>query len=102
MKDFKVTFQGRQFDCLDKGFAKDEPVDIVIRPEDIKVVAAGSGMLPGKVSSVTFKGVHYEMMIDSQDYTWMVHSTVMAPVDSIVGLNIYPNDIHIMKKRRGE
>jgi len=100
-QDFKVTFQGRQFDCLDKGFTKDEQVDIVIRPEDIKVVAAGNGMLPGKVTSVTFKGVHYEMMIDSQDYTWMVHSTVMAPEGSLVGLNIYPNDIHIMKKRRG-
>jgi spermidine/putrescine transport system ATP-binding protein len=99
-EDLKVTFMGRQFNCLDKGFARDEDIDVVIRPEDIKVVSADSGMLSGQVSSVTFKGVHYEMMIEGQGYTWMVHSTVMAPVDSFVGLDIYPNDIHIMKKRR--
>ena len=98
-KDFLVSFMGRQFTCLDKGFGEREHVDVVIRPEDIKVVSADQGMLTGIVRTVTFKGVHYEMMIEGENYTWMVHSTVMAPEGSEVGLNIMPDDIHIMKKK---
>jgi spermidine/putrescine transport system ATP-binding protein len=98
-KDYMVRFMGRQFPCVDKGFDKEEKVDVVIRPEDIKVVPWQEGMLSGIVRSATFKGVHYEMMIDGEDYTWMVHSTILAPVDSKVGLSILPNDIHIMKKK---
>jgi len=101
IRDFQVSFMGKAFECVDKGFKEMENVDVVIRPEDIKVVPMGTGMLEGIVRSVTFKGVHYEMMIEGSGYTWMVHSTVMAPVDSEVGLNILPNDIHIMKKSNG-
>ena len=99
-EDFLVTFLDRKFKCVDKGFGKDEEVEGVIRPEDIKVVPANCGMLAGKVTSVTFKGVHYEMIIEGRGYTWMVHSTLMVAVGREVGLDIYPNDIHIMKKRR--
>lgn len=98
IEDLKVSFADRVFDCVDKGFGVNEAVDIVIRPEDIKIVEEGKGMLKGKVKSVIFKGVHYEMMITSMGVDWMVHSTAMEQVDSNVGLNILPNDIHIMKR----
>lgn len=102
LEDYLVHFQGRQFECLDKGFTANEAVDIVIRPEDIKLVSADEGMLTGEVQSVVFKGVHYEMMIESSEFRWMVHSTQMEEVGNRVGLKILPNDIHIMKKVRGD
>lgn len=98
-RDYLVTFMGKQVPCVDKGFATQEEVDVVIRPEDVKVVPREEGILEGIVRSVTFKGVHYEMMIQSDGYTWMVHSTLMAPENTTVGLNILPDDIHIMKKK---
>ena len=98
-RDYLVTFMGKQVPCVDKGFATQEEVDVVIRPEDVKVVPREEGILEGVVRSVTFKGVHYEMMIQSDGYTWMVHSTLMAPENTTVGLNILPDDIHIMKKK---
>ena len=73
---------------------------MVIRPEDLKVVPEQEGMLTGVVQSVIFKGVHYEMMIKSSEFLWMVHSTLMEEVGSTVGLTLRPNDIHIMKKVR--
>ncbi|WP_129723749.1 spermidine/putrescine ABC transporter ATP-binding protein [Xylanivirga thermophila] len=97
-KDYLVSFSERNFQCVDKGFANDELVDVVIRPEDIKIVPQDQGMLVGTVKSVTFKGVHYEMMVDSNEFTWKVHSTLMEPTGTNVGLKILPNDIHIMKK----
>ena len=98
-KDFLLNFSGRDFDCVDKGFEENLPVDVVIRPEDIKIVPDKSnGMLYGVVESVIFKGVHYEMKIVSGDYTWTVHSTAMAPKGTEVGLNILPDEIHIMRK----
>ncbi|HPT77971.1 MAG TPA: ABC transporter ATP-binding protein [Candidatus Atribacteria bacterium] len=100
-EDYKVTFLGRQFDCVDKGFMPNEPVDVVVRPEDIKVRPQSEGMLVGKVISVTFKGVHYEMKIEGLNgagYVLTVHSTLMAEEGSVVGLSIDPFDIHIMKK----
>lgn len=97
-KDYLVSFLGQQFSCLDKDFGKNEEVDVVIRPEDIKIVDPVDGMLAGTVKSVIFKGVHYEMMIEGQGYTWTVHSTIMENVDNRVGFDIQPNDIHIMKK----
>jgi len=99
-QDYLVTFMGKQFRCVDKGFDVNEEVDVVIRPEDIKVVSPTEGMLGGVVKSVTFKGVHYEMLIEGQGYTWTVHSTMMADVNTRVSLDIQPNDIHIMKKGR--
>lgn len=97
-EDFLVSFAGRKFECVDKGFGIEEKVDVVVRPEDIKVVPEDKGMLTGTVISVTFKGVHYEMIVDSNSYKWMIHSTTMEPAGCKVGLNIRPNDIQIMKK----
>ncbi|NLU35902.1 MAG: ABC transporter ATP-binding protein [Clostridiales bacterium] len=98
-RDYLVTFAGKQVPCVDKGFDAQEEVDVVIRPEDVKVVPREEGILEGVVRSVTFKGVHYEMMIEGEGHTWMVHSTLMAPENTRVGLNIRPDDIHIMKKK---
>jgi spermidine/putrescine transport system ATP-binding protein len=98
-EDFVVTFEGKTFTCVDKGFEKGEAIDVVIRPEDIKIVPEAEGMLKGKVESVFFKGVHYEMTVQSGNTTWLIHSTLMEEVGALVGLNIYPNDIHIMKKQ---
>lgn len=98
LEDFLVDFAGYRFKCLDKGFNRNEDVDVVVRPEDIKLVPSDQGMLRGKVLSVIFKGVHYEMMVQSEGIKWMVQNTHMKPVDSMVGINILPDDIHIMKK----
>ncbi|WIV11311.1 spermidine/putrescine ABC transporter ATP-binding protein [Proteiniborus sp. MB09-C3] len=98
VRDLLVEFAGAQFPCVDKGFGENTPVDIVIRPEDIKVVPEKEGMLTGLVTSVTFKGVHYEMMVQEKDREWMIHSTVMEPVGSHIGMVIDPESIHIMKK----
>ena len=96
--DRLVEMLGVEFPCVDEGFGKDEPVDVVVRPEDIEVVPAADGMLTGTVESVIFKGVHYEMMIDTGDMRWKVHSTAMQPAGSRVGLRIVPFNIHIMHK----
>jgi len=98
LDDYLVRFFDYDFKCVDKGFEKNENIWVVVRPEDIKVVPYDEGMIRGKVQSVVFMGVHYEMRIESGDFTWLVHSTVYEPVGTDVGLNIYPNDIHIMKK----
>lgn len=96
-KDYLVSFAGQEFACLDAGFNENELVDVVIRPEDIKFDKQ-HGRIPGIVKSVVFKGVHYEMHIESENFTWIVHSTAMEPVGTPVLLDLYPNDIHIMKK----
>ena len=98
-KDYLVNFQNVDFACVDAGFGENIGVDVVVRPEDIKIVSAGEGMLKGIVQSVTFKGVHYEIMIESNDLLWMVHSTAIAHVGDEVGMVIMPEDIHIMKRR---
>ncbi|GAB6087661.1 spermidine/putrescine ABC transporter ATP-binding protein [Alkaliphilus crotonatoxidans] len=96
--DYRAEFAGKAFDCVDKGFGDNTPVDIVIRPEDIQLVSAEAGMLVGEVRSVTFKGVHYEMVVAADGIDWVIHSTLMEPVNTKVGLKILPNDIHIMRK----
>ena len=98
--DYKVSFCNREFECVDKGFEKNESIDVVIRPEDIKIVKAEEGMLKGTVKSVIFKGVHYEMVVAENDRTWIVHNTKFSDINTTVGLDIYPEDIHIMKKVR--
>lgn len=98
LEDCLVEMAGHVFPCVDKGFNQGEMIDVVIRPEDIKMVAEEEGMLQGTVKSVIFKGVHYETIVESNDINWMIHSTLMEPVNSKVGLNILPNDIHVMKK----
>ena len=98
LEDCKVEFCGRTFECVDKGFGRNTPVDVVIRPEDLKIVYAGDGLLQGVVESIVFKGVHYEMMVRTQFFTFMVHSTMVESVGKTVGLSVIPFDIHIMHK----
>ena len=99
--DCRVEIDGTVLDCVDKGFDRNEPVDVVIRPEDIRIVTnPQEGMLKGTVSSVVFKGVHYEMLIETDKREYMVHRTAMFPVGSFVGMNIAPGDIHVMKRER--
>ncbi len=96
--DYKVTLAGHTFDCLDKGFNKNEPVDVVIRPEDVDIVAPEKGMLNGVVTSVTFLGVHYEIIVDICGFKWMIQTTDYCGEGETVGLSIDPDAIHIMKK----
>ena len=100
-KDFLAEFAGRDFICVDKGFAENEDVEVVVRPEDVDIVPPEQGMLKGVVQSITFKGVHYEMMIETDALTWKVHSTDMAAEGAAVGLCIEPEAIHIMHKSEG-
>ncbi|MBP3702837.1 MAG: TOBE domain-containing protein, partial [Lachnospiraceae bacterium] len=86
------------FDCVDVGFGTDNPVDVVIRPEDIVICEPEKGILKGTVTSLIFKGVHYEMEVMANGYEWLVHSTVLSPVGSEVGLFIDPFNIQIMHK----
>ena len=97
-KDCLVEFAGKQFECVDKGFSPDETVDVVVRPEDVKIIPAPEAKLTGIVESVVFKGVHYEMIVDSVDHKWMIHSTKYEPVGTMIGMTFDPYDIHIMKK----
>ncbi len=101
-EDCVVEFAGKKFECVDKGFGKNETVDVVIRPEDVKVIPAENAVLTGIVESVVFKGVHYEMTVDSVDHKWLIHSTKAEPVGSVIGMTFDPFDIHIMKKTREE
>ena len=97
-QDFRVTFSGHTFTCVDKGFAKNENVDVVIRPEDVDIVPIEKGMLRGTVTSVTFMGVHYEIIIDINGFKWMIQTTDYVDEGAEVGLYIEPDAIHIMKK----
>ncbi len=97
IRDELVHFSGNDFPCVDSGFGENAPVDVVIRPEDIMLVGEDIGQIKGVVKSVLFKGVHYEMMIDTGETVFKVHSTVMQPQGSRVGVNIVPYNIHIMK-----
>ena len=96
--DGKVRFAGHLFDCVDGGFAKNEPVDVVVRPEDVDVVPVEKGMLTGTVSSVTFKGDYYEIIVDVQGFKWMLETSDYAAPDTTIGLFIEPEAIHVMKK----
>ena len=98
LSDGLVEFSGARFECLDKGFAKNEAVDVVVRPEDVDVVAPENGMLCGVVTSVTFKGVHFEIIVDIGGFKWMIQTTDYQPEGAKIGLFIEPDAIHIMKK----
>ena len=98
LRDKAVRFAGHEFVCVDGGFAKNEPIDVVVRPEDIDIVAPENGMLTGVVTAVTFKGVHYEIIVDVQGFKWMIQSTDYAAVDQLIGMYIEPDAIHIMHK----
>ena len=98
LEDRKVEFCDREFECVDSGFGHNIPVDVVIRPEDLRLVYAGDGLLQGVVESIVFKGVHYEMMVRTEHFTFTVHSTMAEPVGKTVGLTVIPFDIHIMHR----
>ena len=97
-KDFLVEINKREFTCLDSGFNENEPVDVVIRPEDVDIVTPMEGTLEGTVTSVTFLGVHYEIIVDINNFKWMIQTTDKHEVGETVGLLIEPDAIHIMKK----
>ena len=98
--DYKVRFSGHSFDCVDKGFAKGETVDVVVRPEDVDVVPVERGMLTGKVFSVTFKGDYYEIIVDVAGFKWMLETSDYVGVDQLIGLHIEPEAIHVMKRSK--
>ena len=98
LEDRKVSFSGHVFDCVDSGFKKREPVDVVVRPEDVDIVSEEKGMLKGVVTSVTFLGVHYEIIVDINGFKWMIQTTDFVDVDEHIGLYIEPDAIHIMHK----
>ena len=97
-KDFLAEFSGKQFPCLDSGFAENEAVDVVVRPEDVDIVPPSEGMLEGVVTSVIFLGVHYEIIVDIGGFKWMIQTTDEHKENERVGLYIEPDAIHIMKK----
>jgi len=101
-KDFLVEFAGKEFECVDSGFHRNQFVDVVIRPEDIQVVPQVMGYITGVVETVIFKGVHYEMMVDALGYKWIIHSTQSEEIGSIIGMKFTPVDIHIMNKTEEE
>ena len=98
VKDGVVKICGKEFQCVDSGFAPNEPVDVVIRPEDVDVVSTEEGILTGTVTAVTFKGVHYEIIVDIHGFKWMIQSTDSSAVGDVIGVSVRPDEIHIMKK----
>ncbi len=98
LSDYTVRFSGQVFECLDKGFGKNEPVDVVVRPEDVDIVPLEQGQLTGVVTSVTFMGVHYEIIVDVSGFKWMIQTTDFVDVDETIGIQLEPDAIHIMKK----
>ena len=98
LEDYKVRFSGHTFECVDAGFEKNQKVDVVVRPEDVDVVSADKGMLQGTVTSVTFKGVHWEIIVDINGFKWMIQTTDFVAEGEHIGLFIEPEAIHIMNK----
>ena len=98
MEDFKVKFSGMVFQCVDKGFGNNTPVQVVIRPEDIKIVEADKGMIKGRVTSVIFKGVHYEIEVEVDGVKWILHNTKCVEAQIEIGMDIAPFDLHIINK----
>ena len=98
--DRSVEFFGRRFACVDEGFEKDEPVDVVIRPEDVDIVPPDGGHLCGTVTGVTFKGVHYDIIVDFHGFKWLIQTTDYQPEGAVIGIRLNPEDIHIMKKSK--
>ncbi len=100
VRDQLVQMYGRQFPCLDGGFAENEPVDVVIRPEDIDIVPVEEGQLTGTVTGVTFKGMQYDIIVDFRGFKWLIQTTDHSPVGARIGIKIDPDGIHVMKKSR--
>lgn len=102
VKDELVNILDTNFTCVDVGFGNNKSVDVVIRPEDVELVIPDEGIITGLITSLTFKGVHYEMEVIANGYTWLVHSTILYPVGGEVGIKIHPFNIHIMHKPESE
>ena len=100
LEDYRVSFAGQTFECLDSGFARNEPVDVVIRPEDVDIVAPERGMLCGTVTSVTFMGVHNEAIVDIKGFKWMIQTTDPVEEGAYIGITLEPDAIHLMKKSK--
>ena len=98
LSDGVVEIDKTKFECVDKGFAPNEAVDVVIRPEDVDIVPEDEGMIRGVVTAITFKGVHYEIIVDVSGFKWMIQTTDSAEVGQKIGLCVKPDEIHIMKK----
>jgi spermidine/putrescine transport system ATP-binding protein len=98
LEDAKVLIHGKIFDCVDKGFYRNEIVDAVIRPEDLIIVDEKDGTVEGIIESISFKGVHYELFVNTGEYSWKVHTTDFYKTGINVGLKVKPSNIHIMKK----
>ena len=97
-KDFLVEFANDYFDCVDKGFEPKERVQVVVRPEDFKIVPADKGKISGIVESIIFKGVHYVIVVDAMGYKWKIHTTQYVEPGTLIGMDVAPMDIHIMKR----
>ena len=97
-EDNVVQMYGKRFPCLDSGFAPNETVDVVIRPEDIDIVPVEQGQLTGTVTSVTFKGMQYDIIVDFKGFKWLIQTTDHCPEGSRIGIKIDPDGIHVMKK----
>ena len=100
-KDFLVSFSGVDFPCVDRGFAREQSVQVVVRPEDIEVVSPVEGQLVGVVNDVIFKGVHFEMHVECEGREWLIHSTRACTPGETIGMRIGPNEIHIMARSEG-
>ena len=98
IEDKLVEILGAKWQCVDEGFGKNKPVDVVIRPEDIDLVEPDKGIIKGRVTSLIFKGVHYEMEVEANGFEWLVHSTDLSPVGAEVGIYVNPFDIQIMNR----
>ena len=98
--DGVVGMYGKKFPCLDGGFAPNEAVDVVIRPEDIDIVPVEQGQLTGTVTEVTFKGMHYDIIVDFRGFKWLIQTTDFSPEGAKIGVKIDPDGFHIMKKSR--
>lgn len=98
LENYKVKFSGHTFECLDKGFAHGEPVDVVVRPEDVDIVPVEKGEIKGTVTQVTFMGVHNEIIVDIGGFKWMIQTTDSVNVGECIGISLEPDAIHIMKK----
>ena len=98
LSDYKVRFFGKTFPCVDSGFAPSEPVDVVIRPEDIDIVPVNEGNLTGTVTSVTFKGLNYDIIVEVKGFKWLIQTTDFHPEGAVIGIRLNPEDIHIMRK----
>ena len=101
IKDFLVEFDGFRYECVDKGFEDNEAIEVVLRPEDLDIVEPDQAKIRGTVRNITFKGVHYEILIETELRTYMVHTTDYAAVGREVGLKFGPEDIHVMCRMGG-